>query len=64
MAIVAEGPAQLRYSERVLTAGEAGDGPDQGYSGGADSVPPAPNLQTKKRKLAMRLAKQASAVFR
>src|ERR1700691_909090 len=25
------------------TAGEVGDGPDQGHSGGADSVPPAPN---------------------
>jgi hypothetical protein len=24
-------------------AGEVGDGPDQGHSGGADSVPPAPN---------------------
>ena len=24
------------------TAGEVGDGPDQGHSGGADSVPPAP----------------------
>ena len=33
---------QLRYSERV--AGEVGDGPDQGYSGGADSVPPAPHF--------------------
>jgi hypothetical protein len=27
-------------------AGEVGDGPDQGYSGGADSVPPAPNSET------------------
>jgi len=25
-------------------AGEVGDGPDQGHSGGADSVPPAPIL--------------------
>jgi hypothetical protein len=27
-------------------AGEVGDGPDQGHSGGADSVPPAPKLST------------------
>jgi len=27
-------------------AGEVGDGPDQGHSDGADSVPPAPNLST------------------
>ena len=25
-------------------AGEVGDGPDQGHSGGADSVPPAPKF--------------------
>ncbi len=30
-------------SDTFLTnAGEVGDGPDQGHSGGADSVPPAP----------------------
>jgi hypothetical protein len=27
----------------LANAGEVGDGPDQGHSGGADSVPPAPN---------------------
>jgi hypothetical protein len=27
-----------------MHAGEVGDGPDQGHSGGADSVPPAPDL--------------------
>lgn len=27
----------------LTNAGEVGDGPDQGHSGGADSVPPAPN---------------------
>src|ERR1035437_9596844 len=37
-------PARLRRADIFLTnAGEVGDGPDQGHSGGADSVPPAPN---------------------
>jgi hypothetical protein len=30
-------------SQSIANAGEVGDGPDQGHSGGADSVPPAPN---------------------
>jgi hypothetical protein len=36
---------ELRFSVDVFptNAGEVGDGPDQGHSGGADSVPPAPN---------------------
>src|ERR1019366_6871988 len=39
-------PARLRRADIFLTnAGEVGDGPDQGHSGGADSVPPAPNSQ-------------------
>jgi hypothetical protein len=33
----------VRSEGRILqNAGEVGDGPDQGHSGGADSVPPAP----------------------
>ena len=31
------------------TAGEVGDGPDQGHSGGADSVPPAPDSKVAPR---------------
>jgi hypothetical protein len=42
-------------------AGEVGDGPDQGYSGGADSVPPAPKFKLKTKRPALRtvLAGQA-----
>jgi hypothetical protein len=40
----------LQYSggadASLFSAGEVGDGPDQGHSGGADSVPPAPNFCT------------------
>lgn len=32
------------FKHSVNNAGEVGDGPDQGHSGGADSVPPAPSL--------------------
>src|SRR5271169_5456298 len=32
--------------DALLNAGEVGDGPDQGHSGGADSVPPAPRPRT------------------
>lgn len=36
--------SRLVKPRRINHAGEVGDGPDQGHSGGADSVPPAPNL--------------------
>ena len=44
---------QVRYSER--DAGEVGDGPDQGYSGGADSVPPAPHFPSFRNDVQLRL---------
>jgi hypothetical protein len=43
-----EGSPALEFGQGFATllmlrdAGEVGDGPDQGHSGGADSVPPAP----------------------
>ena len=38
------GESHAAFGRCLQDAGEVGDGPDQGHSGGADSVPPAPSL--------------------